>query len=70
MFRAVAVASFVALAGATLLSGCAIQSPIGVAGQTYAPYDTENNPACGALGNCVGTNPLRLNWTDLHGGGG
>lgn len=46
---------------AATLAGCAAPSRPGVAyGNAYAPYDPQSNPNCGALGDCVPTNPIRL----------
>ena len=47
----IAAAALVLAAVAMQLSGCA--QPQGVASSSaYAPYSEENNPFCGALGNC------------------
>jgi hypothetical protein len=48
--RAVALSLFVLVGFA--IGGCVMTEPTP---QGYAPYDSETNPACGALGTCEPT---------------
>ncbi len=57
------VAALVIAVGAPLLAGC-VAPPNAPAGATYAPYDEESNPFCGALGTCA---PLDTRPYPMHG---
>jgi hypothetical protein len=61
---------FIVAGSAVVLAGCAASPPANTAyaPSVYAPYDdpAEATAACGALGNCPVTNPIKLQQKDEY----